>query len=213
MKTRMFLLLALFFPPCLFAQGSAEARKILDKAVGSYERSDGVRIAFEATTIEPNGQSQTLSGTSLFKGNKFKLETEAMIVWFDGKTQWVLMKDAGEVNISNPTPQEIASVSPLALIGMYRNGYVPKTPVSKTVNGKNAAVIEMISAGNNSEFKTLSVAVDVKTNRMLRVDLTAKNGTKTRIDISNYNSNYKFSDSDFVFDKSKHPGIEIVDLR
>ena len=36
---------------------------------------------------------------------------------------------------------------------------------------------------------------------------------QTKIDITDYNDNYKFSDSTFVFDKKQFPNVEIVDLR
>lgn len=36
---------------------------------------------------------------------------------------------------------------------------------------------------------------------------------QTKIDITNYNDNYKFNDSDFIFDKSQYKDTEVIDLR
>ena len=36
---------------------------------------------------------------------------------------------------------------------------------------------------------------------------------QTTIDVTDYNDNYKFSDSDFVFDKSQYRDSEVIDLR
>ena len=197
-----------------FAQSSGEARKILDKAYNAYENSKGIKMSFDLTTTEANGTAyQSQKGTATVKGNKFKIEMPAIVTWFDGKTQWVLMKDANEVNISNPSTQEIAAISPLALLSMYKIDYTLKAPVSKTINGKSADVIEMTPTGTKSDFKNVSVAIDKKSNTVLQVNLTMKNGTKNKIDISNYNANYNFSDTDFAFNKSNHKGVEIVDLR
>lgn len=214
MKRHIFALAILFIATLAFSQNSSQSKSILDKAYNAYTASNGIKLSFKLTTTEANGTAyQPQSGQALIKGNKFKLTMDAVDTWFDGKTQWVLMKDVNEVNISNPTGEEIASVSPLALLSMYKTGYTLKAPVSKTVNGKSAYVINITPTASNKDFKSVSVAVDKKTNNLLQVNLTMNNGTKNKIDISNYNANYKFSDSEFVFNKANHKGVEIVDLR
>ena len=214
MKRNIFTLAILFIASLTLAQKSSEAKNILDKAYSTYTESDGIKLSFKLTTTEANGTAyQPQSGEAFVKGNKFKLAMDVMDTWFDGKTQWVLMKDVNEVNISNPTGEEIASVSPLALLSMYKTGYTLKSPASKTVNGKSAYVIDMTPTSSNKDFKSVSVAIDKKTNNLLQVNLTMSNGMKNKIDISNYNANYKFADSEFVFNKADHKGVEIVDLR
>lgn len=214
MKKNILTLALLFMAFASFAQTSTEAKNILDKAYSDYEKSEGIQLSFKLTTSEANGSTHpSESGEAMVKGDKFRLKMEFIDTWFDGKTQWVLMKDANEVNISNPTGQEIAAVSPLALLGMYKNGYALKAPASKTVNGKSAHVIDMTPTAKNADFKTVSVAIDKKNNTILQVNITLKNGMKNKIDITQYNANYKFDDSEFVFNKGKYPGVEVIDLR
>ncbi|MDO5523775.1 MAG: LolA-like putative outer membrane lipoprotein chaperone [Bacteroidia bacterium] len=214
MKKYIFLIAVLISASVAFAQRSAEARGILDKAYGAYENSKGIKMSFNlATTDESGAEYPAQKGVAFIKGNKFKIEMPTLNTWFDGKTQWVLMKDFNEVNISNPSGEEIASISPLALLGMYKSGYTLKQPVTKTVNGKSAFVIDMIPTASRSEFKDISVAIDKKSHTILQVGLTMKNGMKNNIDVLDYNANYNFPDSDFVFDKDKYPKAEIIDLR
>lgn len=197
----------------IFAQNSAQSKTILDKAFSTYETSKGVKADFTFAASENNKSQMQQKGTAIFKGNKFFIETTSLNTWFDGKTQWVFIKDFDEVNISEPTPDEIAAVSPLALLSMYKTGYKFGDPVSKTINGKNAFVIELTPTNNRSEFKNIHVAIDKTANNILQVNLTFKNGVKNTIDINSYNTNFNFSDTDFVFNKNKYPGVEIVDLR
>lgn len=214
MKRNIVTIAILFIVSIAFAQNTNNAESILDKVYSGYESSDGITLSFKATTQDASGAAfQPQDGKALIKGNKFKLTTEAMDVWFDGKTQWVLMKDINEVNISNPTGQEIAAISPLALLGMYKSGFSLKAPVSKTINGKSAYVIDMVPASTNKDFKAVSVAIDKASNTVLQVNTTMNNGVKNKIDITNYNANHKFADSEFVFNKNNHKGVEIVDLR
>lgn len=214
MRRNIFILAIILTASATFAQSSSQSKAILDKAYAAYEQSSGIGFNFKIVTTDQQGASyQPQTGKAMVKGNKFNLTMDAMDTWFDGKTQWVLMKDANEVNISNPSNEEIASISPLALLNMYKNGYTLKNAVSKTVNGKSAYVVDMAPTGSKSDFKNISVAIDKKTNTVLQVNITMKNGMKNKIDITNYNANYHFSDTDFVFDKSKHKGVDIIDLR
>lgn len=208
--TLAFLSIALFS----YAQHSAEAKKILDKAYNAYENSRGIKISFRLTVSESNGSTdQPQRGTAIIKGNKFKIEMPAVDTWFDGQTQWVLMKDVNEVNISHPSTDEIASISPLALLGMYKTGYTLKAPVPGTINGISTYVIHMVPVADKSDFRDVSVAIDKKSNSVVQVNLTMKNGMRSKIDISDYNANYNFPDSEFVFNQADHQGVEVVDLR
>jgi outer membrane lipoprotein-sorting protein len=214
MKKNMLTLAAFFIAFAAFAQSSEEARNILDRVHSAFEASNGIRLNFTAYITEANGTThQAQSGEAMIRGDRFKLAMDGIDVWFDGTTQWVLMHDFDEVNISNPAGNEIATISPLALLGMYR-GYILQNPVSETVNGRNAFVINMTPATTaNNDFQEISVAIDRETTTILQVNLTMGNGMKTRINITNYNANHNFSDSDFVFNVSEHPNVEIVDLR
>ena len=212
--TSILLVFLLSLPGNIFAQNSNDAKALLDKAYTTYETSDGIRLSFKATLIDKEGTVYLpQSGEAYIKGDKFKLEMEAMDIWFDGKTQWVLMKDVNEVNISTPTATEVASISPLALLGIYKNGFTLKTPASKTINGRSAHLIDMVPVSQNKDFKSITAAIDKESGHIIQVILTMADGTKNKIDISGYNTNHQFSDTTFRFDKSNHPGIEIVDLR
>jgi outer membrane lipoprotein-sorting protein len=197
-----------------FAQTNNDARAILDKTYETYEQSKGVKFSFEVTTIDANGMRyRPQQGEAMMKGDKFKLDMNTVIIWFDGKTQWVLLKDIGEVNISTPSAKEVAYTSPLALLRLYKSGYTLKKPIPATVNGQRAYVIDMIPVTSRSDFKQLSVAVDKKTNTVLQIKTTLKNNQENIIDIKNYNDNHNFPDSVFVFNKADYPDVEVVDLR
>ena len=197
-----------------FAQTNNDARAILDKTYEAYEQSKGVKFSFEVTTIDANGMSYgTQQGEAMMKVDKFKLDLNTSIILIDGKTQWVLLKDAGEVNISTPSAKEVAYTSPLALLRLYKSGYTLKKPIPATVNGQRAYVIDMIPVTSRSDFKQLSVAVDKKKNTILQIKTTLKNNLTSIIDIKNYNDNHNFPDSVFVFNKADYPDVEVVDLR
>lgn len=214
MKTITSILLIFLLTGYTSAQNQNDAKVLLDKAYATYEASDGIRLSFKSTMTDRDGAAYApQSGEAYIKGDKFKLEMEAMDIWFDGKTQWVLMKDVNEVNISAPTASEIAAISPLALLGIYKNGFTLKTPASKTINGRSTHLIDMVPVNQNRDFKSITAAIDKESGNIIQVILTMADGMKNKIDISGYNTNHQFNDDTFRFNKNDHPGVEIVDLR
>lgn len=214
MKKSILLISIFLLAFALFAQDSPDARKIVDRTYNKYISSEGIRLSFVFTTLDAEGtEYDSQKGVASIKGDKFHIEMENMDVWFDGKTQWVLMKGIDEVNISNPSERELAAISPLALLGIYKDGYILKAPLSKSINGKRVTQIEMNPVNGNREYKTISVFIDKSNDRLVQANFTMNNNMQTKIDITDYNDNYKFSDSTFVFDKKQFPNVEIVDLR
>lgn len=214
MKPGIPLLAALLLSLPLFSQSNAESKAIMDKAFAGFETSKGIQLSFKTSSQDADGNTyQPESGTAFIKGNRFKLEMESMNIWFDGVTQWVFIKEANEVNISKPDGQEVAAVSPLALLGMYKNGYMLKAPISKTIKDTPVWQIEMIPSAGNRDFKVVVASINKKDHTVMQVILTAANGMKTQIDLSGYNANHQFDDALFRFDKTTYPGVEIVDLR
>lgn len=217
MKTIHSIIITLFFlllSLASHAQSSTESKDILDKASQLFEKSEGVNLSFILSSDDPKGSLyEPQDGIAFVKGNKFKLELTSSTTWFDGTTQWVLLKDANEVNISNPTPQELVAISPLALLNMYKTDYVLKKPVEKAYNGKTITEIEMTPKNKSQDFKTITIALDNKTNSLVMVRFTTSDGNKNKLVISNYKSNNKYSNDMFLFNKHNHPGVEIIDLR
>lgn len=213
-KRNILTIVALLFTLLIYAQQSTEARALLDNTYSSFEASKGIRLTFHAATIGPDGSEQmSMNGTAFIRGDKFRLETNEMDIWFDGATQWVLMKEVNEVNISNPTAEEITSVSPLALLGIYRSGYILSAPEKKNHNGKSMTMIRMLPAAGTSAYSEVDVLIDSNKQTLVQVTLTLRNGTKQLIEISDYDASHNYSDREFRFDKTRYPHVEIIDLR
>ncbi len=215
MRTRTLLILVSMLTLTLStAQEGDQSKAILDKAYATFEASQGIRLTFTLSTFDlSNTPIDIQTGEGYAKGNKFKLDMETMAIWFNGETQWVLMKEVNEVNISQPTEQEVASINPLALLGIYKEGYTLSPPVTTTVNGKRVQRIDMAPTSSRGDFQSVSVTIDPTNHALARVILTGHDGMKTRIDITEYNANQRYPDSYFTFNASAYPGVEIVDLR
>jgi len=214
MKKNILTIAAFFIVFPAIAQSSDVSRQLLNRVHTAFEASNGIRLDFTLHIIESNGDTfQAQAGEAMIRGDRFYLAMDGIDVWFDGTTQWTLQHDIEEVYISTPGTDELASISPLALLGMYRTGFQLNAPTTETINGRSAYLINMVPAPGNNMFRAVSVAIDRQTHTLIQANLTMDNGMRTRIDITNYNANYHFTDDIFVFNINEFPGIEVIDLR
>lgn len=214
MRYTLTLLLILVSSLFAYSQDANNSKDILERASMQYQKSKGIKLTFSFTAIAPDGDVyDSQKGTAFIRGDKFKLDLNNSTTWFDGTTQWVLLKDANEVNISNPSQQELLSISPLALLDMYKSRYAPMSPKSKVLNGKNVVEISMTPINKSQDFKNINLTLDRKTNNIVEINFTTNTGAKNKIIISEYDNTQDFTNDLFIFNKHNHPGVEIIDLR
>jgi outer membrane lipoprotein-sorting protein len=97
------------------------ARNILDATAAKIKQLGDVKGTFTATSFKGTTEQGSTKGTMLLQGKKMQLSTDEMKMWYNGKTQWSLMSESGEVNVSNPTDGEIANMNPYSFINMYQS--------------------------------------------------------------------------------------------
>ena len=197
------ILLAGFLLTCLggFAQHDAKARAILDKMATSYQQAGAVSIRF--------GGIQ--DGTLKVKGNKFYLNCGGIETWFDGTTQWSYVKQNDEVNVSEPSPEEVQSVNPYALVNSYKQGFNYRYAGTKSHKGKQGEEV-ILTPETEQDVKSITINVS-SASQPQYICITLQNGEKQEFYVQSYQTKQNLNDSAFRFDRSKYPDAEIIDLR
>jgi hypothetical protein len=126
-------------------------------------------------------------------------------VWYDGKTQWTLNKQAEEVSVSTPTEAQQQAMNPYTFINTYKNGF---TMSSKTVSGKYE--VHLTAQNQKRTIKEMYLTID-KSYKPTQVKMRTEKGW-TVINISNFQTK-KLSDSFFAFHSKDYPNAEVIDLR
>lgn len=181
-----------------------DARTILDRTAEAFRKSGGVRMTF---TVRASGGTST--GTIRLKGDRFLLEAEGMTTWFNGHTQWSYLASADEVNISEPTAEELQTINPYALLSIYKQGY------QLTLEKADASQygVRLTATDRRRELQSVVVYVTKDSYCPVRVSTTQRGGETAVISIDSYRSGENYSDALFVFDKKKYPTAELIDLR
>lgn len=202
MRKKIYLLaLALSLAVSVFAQKDKQAREVLDKTAAALKQAEGVRATFGGTA----------QGTLLLKGDRFYLSSGGIQSWFDGKTQWSYLEDSEEVNVSHPTPEELQTINPYALLSIYKNGYNYKYAGMKSRNGKQGYEV-ILTPEKKQDIAAITLFVS-KTYQPIYIKVEQSNKSVNEIMVNSYQTHQPLDNATFTFDKKKFPNAEVIDLR
>lgn len=186
-----------------------DARDILDRAADAFRREGGVKITFSVRAPEGN-----TNGSIRLKGDKFLLETEGVTTWFDGRTQWSYLASSDEVNVSEPTPEELQSINPYSWLSLYKQDY--KLKVAKTGNASDdtAYKVVMNATKRSQDMQCIILYIEKGSFRPLKLSMVQRSSKDAAVVfINSYQTGKNYDDSLFVFDRKAYPTAELVDLR
>ena len=198
----------------VFGQTSdANAVKLL-KAVGQkYSAYKTMQMDISLTIENQDAKSkETKTGKVSSKGNMFKAEMGNQTIISDGKTLWTYLKDVNEVQINNfEQGQDI--MTPNDIFKIAEKDYLAYMGEKVTEGGKSLQIIELTPKNKSLSFSKIKMYIDVSDNSVKRGVVYDKNAIHYTYSISNLKTNMELSDTTFKFDKSKYPGVEVIDLR
>ena len=200
MIRRIILCIWALLPYCLYAQTDAKASEVLDKAFAIWKADSGIRAEFGGNE----------NGVLLLKGEKFYLSNGTIESWYDGETQWSYVADTEEVNISHPTPEELQSINPYHILMRYKTDFHYIYKGSQTRNGVKGHEIILTPKHSNREIFRLFIS---NTYQPLAIKIEPNGQTVSEINVTRYETNQKFGDETFRFNKLQYPNAEIIDLR
>ncbi len=209
----IFIIILCIFSSYAKAQKDAKARQILDKTAAIIDNGKGVEIKFDITGSVNKQQQNKIQGRISIKKNKFFLQLPSSITWFDGKTQWTYLPENEEVNLSNPTPEELQSINPYSFIYLYKNGYDYQYVGSKKYNGENTSEIKLTAQSPNKDIQTVVLYVNNYNNQPILIKIKDKNKNCDIINVLSIKKDIILHDSQFIFNKNLYPNAEIIDLR
>lgn len=180
------------------------ADDVLTAAADKYRQ---IKTLSASYSIKSGNESAT--GTIVTSGDKFHITSPQLTTWYDGRTQWTYSPSSGEVNITEPTPEELQQVNPFAIISAFRKAY--KGTLLKSVPGIHK--IQLLPVDKKAAIRKAIITFDTKTHYPTLIQLTTDNNTTATIKVSGIVAGKKYPASTFMFDKRKYPQAEIVDLR
>ncbi|MDR1406639.1 MAG: hypothetical protein LBJ23_01160 [Tannerella sp.] len=191
-----------------------KAESILDKAAAAYENTNGITVSLAAhIRAERQGDSESFEAVIDMKGDKFRLIAPDMRTWFDGKTLWTYMVRANEVNISEPSGDELQTLNPIILLRQYGKDFNLSYAGESTSDlGKMADDVKLV-AKRNHDIAEADLQIDRATSLPVRISVLMRNDVRNTIRIASMKTGVNQPETTFTFNAAEYPGVLEVDLR
>ena len=207
MKSKTLLTLLLVVAAAIPAFAADNAASVLDKAAQKIRTAKSIEASYSLSS--PGSGTGTASGTLTLAGDKFVMTSGDMTIWYDGTTQWVYVKADNEVNITEPTADELQQVNPFVIINSFRQNYNAKTLSAAGATKK----ISLTAKSSKSDIRSATVTISTSTGMPTEISLKMASGQSATIKISSLTTGQHLPVTTFRFPKASYPGAEIVDLR
>lgn len=198
----------------VFAQTSdATAVKLLKSVSQKYNGYKTMQMDISLTIENMESKSKdTKAGKVMSKGNMFIAELGNQKLFCDGKTLWTYLKDVNEVQI-NDFEKGAGILTPSDIFKIADKDYLAYMGEKVTESGKSLQIIELTPKNKNMSFSKIKMYINTADNSVLKGVVFDKNAIHYTYSISNFKSNVEMSNGSFTFDKTKYPGVEVIDLR
>ncbi len=194
------------------AQKDKRAQDILDAVSKKY----GSLTAYQATFTYSTGGSgakESYTGELAVKGTRFRLKMNGQDVFSDGKTMSTYVKETNEVNVQDYEAGAMGDINPARIYSIYKKGFNYTFLREEKQKGRTLEVITLTPEKKNTQVASVQITVDKADKSIRNWQTTDKSGKVTTFQIGKFSPNANLTDSFFVFDKNKYPGVEVVDLR
>jgi outer membrane lipoprotein-sorting protein len=190
------------------------AKAILDGVSTKFKTFKTVQATFSYKVENASGKALSAkTGTILMKGTKYKVSFSGQEIFCNGTTIWNYDKAANEVTI-NKLDGSGGMITPQKLFtNFYDKDFRYILNGEKKLGTKTLQEIEMTPLDKSKPFHKVYVQVDKAAKTIYSTKVLENAGNKYTYTVTTLKTNLAMADNQFVFDKTKYPGVEEVDLR
>lgn len=215
MNTMIRLIFMLFFILQLQAQNAdVKTKKRMNDVKAKYEKLKYFKVDFTLViNIQQANKTETEKGTMIQNGKKFYINQKDKEIINDSKTQWLIDKEAKEVQITNAEANKNDNVlTPNEIFSLFEKDFLSIFFTETYINKIKCSVIDMTPINKDVDYYKIRVWINTKDNSIQQLRMFTKDGNQYTCTINSFVTNASNATA-FTFDKSKYPSYEIVDLR
>jgi outer membrane lipoprotein carrier protein len=214
MKNLLFALLAVISTN-LIAQNpdqDPKAKVILDELSKKTKEYKTISVEF-VTTIKGRDINETRKGKAMVKGDKFYYESADQKVFCDGKSVWNYTSDENECYIEKLSNID-DELNPTKMLTIWESGFKYQFVKESTENGRVIQEIKLFPKdAQKNKYHTIVLKIDKVKKEVQKVIIKGKDGLDMTFEIKKFETNKEIPDSTFIFEKTKFPGVVIIDNR
>lgn len=193
----------------LFFIGAANAQMkptaILNSVLTSFNNGDGI-----SAQIRIVSKQQSQSGTISMSKNKYSLQLGNIKIWYNGTTMWSYSKDTNEVNVTNPSQEELQTSNPYAAVASASKDY----KISSLKSTSAAHYSLRLLPKRQNDLREIVLEIEKSTFHISKMTVVTVDGNTITTHITKYKTKNKFGNDVFTFNKKYVPtNAYINDLR
>ncbi|UAY51483.1 LolA family protein [Ferruginibacter albus] len=198
-----------------FAQKSdPEAKKILDAVSAKFKTFKSVQSKFSLKIENAAGKAVgTKTGTVYMKGGKYRVSVTGQEIYSDGTNVTTYDKSTNEATITKLDPSTNTLTPQKIFTNFYDKDFLYKLNGESKSGTKTLQEIELTPIDKTKPFFKVLIYVDKVAKTISSVKIFQKTGERITYSVTSFNGKAVLTDDMFTFDKSKYPGVEVVDLR
>ena len=184
MKIRLAGMLASMVLSCGLMNASAQdAIGILNRVIEAYDNSKGIEASYSMTY-----DKTTDYGSIDMEGEKFRILSEDLKCWFDGKTQWAYSTMTDEVNVTEPTVDELQMSNPYIALKAFKDN--SQNSVVITQDGSYLLSLIPVEEG---DIKLIQLFIDKNKYQITKAVFSMVDNSMYTITVNNFVTVKKFS--------------------
>lgn len=196
------------------AQRDAKADEILKAVSAQYKTYKSLAASFKLSIENQKEKSATTqSGVITIKGNMYRIDLKDQEIISDGKSVWTFLKEEKEVQINDATSNTDEAISPSRIFTLYEKGFKTRYAGEEIENGIVLQQIELSPEDTKKPYYKIQLSINKSLKNVVRAKIFNKNAIHFSYVVNTFNPDAPAPDQIFSFDVSKHPGVEVVDLR
>jgi outer membrane lipoprotein carrier protein len=206
MKTTLIITILSF---CLLASAQdKKATGLLNQVSEKTQSFEQIKIGFEYKMInKTQGIDETMEGTLLTAGDKYRLEIAGQQIINDGKTLWTFLESVNEVQINEATDDD-EGFNLRSFLQTWSDDF-KATFISET----NSEALLELTPKEGSAISKVHVIVDKNKKQLLAISMFDDAGNEFIYSIKSFITSERLKDEVFSFNPENYPGLEVIDLR
>jgi outer membrane lipoprotein-sorting protein len=196
------------------AKNDPEAKKVLDAVSAKFKTFKTAKATFTYKVENAAGKVlSTKPGVVFMKGIKYRVSIIGQEIFCDGINVWTYDKAANDVTITKFDGESTTLTPQKLFTNFYDQDFLYKLNGEKKQGTKTIIEIEMTPTDKTKPYHKVYVYVEKKAMTLSGTKVMEKSGSRYSYIVTSLTPNSAITDSQFVFDTKKYPGVEIVDLR
>ena len=189
-----------------------KAREILNQVSSKAKEFKNMKFEFTYRMVDKaHNIDESMKGTVVMQGDKFRLSFMGRTIISDGKTVWSYDPDAEEIQISNVDSQNDA-FNPGKLLTSYDENYRSKLIRSEKVNGVDCYIIDLYPLKGKSFYK-IRLTIDKQKYQVLSGSVYGKDNVTYTYTIDKFVADLDVPETYFQMNVKDYPDADVVDLR